>query len=132
MENQYRQNIGQLWHWLNEPLPCWHHRHLPESTTTYTLLAAGPDGCRASDTITVRVVTTIYIPDVFTPNGDGVNDEWELLGLENYPNVEVTVWNRWGNAVFYGKGRRKDEQNRFAHWGLCLRHQNQRRRWLCV
>ncbi|MCU0340796.1 MAG: gliding motility-associated C-terminal domain-containing protein, partial [Spirosomaceae bacterium] len=76
----------------------------PESTTTYTLLAAGPDGCQALDTITVRVITTIYIPDVFTPNGDGQNDVWELRGLENYPNVEVTVWNRWGNVVFYGKG----------------------------
>ena len=79
----------------------------PEASTTYTLRATGPNGCVAVDTITIRVITTIYIPDVFTPNGDGVNDVWELQGLENYPEVEVRVFNRWGNAVFEGTGSRQ-------------------------
>ena len=76
----------------------------PEATTTYTLRATGPNGCVAEDTITVRVITTIYIPDVFTPNGDGINDVWKLRGLENYPEAEVSIFNRWGNLVFFGKG----------------------------
>lgn len=76
----------------------------PESTTTYQLTALGPGGCKASDSITVRVITTIYIPDAFTPNSDGINDVWKLTGIENYPDIEVTIFNRWGNIVFYKKG----------------------------
>lgn len=66
----------------------------PESTTTYQLTALGPGGCKASDSITVRVITTIYIPDAFTPNSDGINDVWKLTGIENYPDIEVTIFNR--------------------------------------
>ena len=56
----------------------------------------------ASDTIGITVISPLYIPDVFTPNGDGQNDQWELRGLENYPEAQVLVFNRWGNLVFYG------------------------------
>ncbi len=76
----------------------------PEVTTTYTLRAEGPNGCIALDTIQMRVITTIHIPEAFTPNGDGINDTWELRGMENYPEAEVSVYNRWGNAIFFGKG----------------------------
>jgi gliding motility-associated-like protein len=76
----------------------------PDKTTTYTLQANGPNGCTAKDTITIRVITVIYVPDVFTPNADGSNDVWVLRGLDNYPDVEVRVFSRWGTLVFYGKG----------------------------
>ncbi len=41
----------------------------PEATITYTLRAEGPNGCIALDTIQVKVITTIHIPEAFTPNG---------------------------------------------------------------
>ncbi|WP_440068024.1 BspA family leucine-rich repeat surface protein [Tenacibaculum discolor] len=40
----------------------------------------------------------------FSPNGDGVNDFWEIKGIEEYPNNSVTVFNRWGDMVFQIKG----------------------------
>ena len=40
----------------------------------------------------------------FSPNGDGVNDHFAILGVENFPNNEVSVFNRWGNRVFLKKG----------------------------
>lgn len=40
----------------------------------------------------------------FSPNGDGVNDVWRILGMEQYPENEVLVFNRWGNLVFQQKG----------------------------
>lgn len=58
----------------------------------------------ANGTIGITVISPLYIPDVFTPNGDGQNDQWELRGLENYPEAQVLVFNRWGNLVFYGQG----------------------------
>ena len=40
------------------------------------------------------------VPNVFTPNGDGKNDVWNIKGLEIYPDVVVKVFNRWGDLVF--------------------------------
>ncbi len=82
----------------------------PERTTTYHVKATGPSACLTEDSLTIYVFSGVYIPDVFTPNGDGQNDTWELKGLEDYPEAEVTVFNRWGQAVFYEKG---NTQKRF-------------------
>lgn len=76
----------------------------PVQTTVYYLTVKDNFGCAATDSITVQVGKRLYIPDVFTPNGDGENDTWKLVGAEAFPDMEVTVYNRWGNAVFYSKG----------------------------
>ena len=36
----------------------------------------------------------------FSPNGDGVNDFWEIKGIENSPQNTVNIYNRWGDLVF--------------------------------
>ncbi len=52
-------------------------------------------------TITVTVNTRPFkIPNVFTPNGDGRNDVFEIVGIEGFDRVEITVVNRWGNEVY--------------------------------
>jgi gliding motility-associated-like protein len=43
--------------------------------------------------------TIFNVNNSFSPNGDGKNDTWKVGGLENYPNSEITVLDRWGNAV---------------------------------
>ncbi len=40
------------------------------------------------------------IPDAFSPNGDGINDVWIIPGKELYPDIEVTIFNRWGQRVW--------------------------------
>ncbi len=42
----------------------------------------------------------LVIPNVFTPNGDGINDLFEILNLEHYPMAQIVIYNRWGNKVF--------------------------------
>lgn len=42
----------------------------------------------------------IFIYNGFSPNGDDVNDYFVIKGIENYPDNELTVINRWGNTVF--------------------------------
>ncbi|RYE18488.1 MAG: gliding motility-associated C-terminal domain-containing protein, partial [Sphingobacteriales bacterium] len=78
----------------------------PEATTTYTVTATSADGCAASGMVTVAVTyNDLMVPNVFTPNGDGVNDTWAIEGLQVvYPNCEVQVFNRWGVKVFSSKG----------------------------
>lgn len=66
----------------------------------YTLTVENAAGCRARDSVQVRVYQRIWVPQVFTPNGDGLNDVWELKGTEAYPQARVTVYNRWGEVVF--------------------------------
>jgi len=41
------------------------------------------------------------IPGGISPNGDGVNEYWDIQGLADYPNATVSVFNRWGQQVFY-------------------------------
>ena len=44
------------------------------------------------------------IPNAFSPNGDGVNDYFEILGIDYYENNSLTIINRWGNKVYEAKG----------------------------
>ena len=53
-----------------------------------------------------------FIPEAFSPNGDGINDKFEIKGLAKYEAVEMVIFNRWGNTVYqsenYGEGAGKD------------------------
>ncbi len=42
----------------------------------------------------------LTIPNVFTPNADGINDLFEIENLEHYPNAQMVIYNRWGQKVF--------------------------------
>lgn len=46
----------------------------------------------------------IYIPKAFTPNNDGLNDQWKIPSLAAYPLAEVKVYNRFGRLMFFNKG----------------------------
>jgi gliding motility-associated-like protein len=55
----------------------------------------------------------IIIPTGFTPGGDGENDTWDIIGLdEKYPDNFVIVYNRWGNEIY----RSKQGQYSLAPW----------------
>ncbi|QQL51227.1 CshA/CshB family fibrillar adhesin-related protein [Mucilaginibacter ginkgonis] len=54
----------------------------------------------ATVTITVNFIGIINIPNLFTPNGDGRNDVFEIRGLEQYAANHLTIVNRWGNEVY--------------------------------
>lgn len=56
----------------------------------------------------------INIPTLFTPNGDGRNDVFEIRGLNQYGENELTILNRWGNEVY----KQKNYQNNWSGEGL--------------
>ncbi len=72
----------------------------PGTSTWYTLTATHQThGCSASDSVFVEVISGLYIPNAFSPNGDGINDVWRIPGLQAYPEAEVTLFNRWGQEL---------------------------------
>ncbi|GAB3337535.1 hypothetical protein GCM10027299_48740 [Larkinella ripae] len=71
-----------------------------EDDMVYTLKVENATGCRAEGTVVVTVYERIWVPGAFTPNSDGQNDVWELKGVEAFPAVEVTVFNRWGEVIY--------------------------------
>ncbi|HZY37241.1 MAG TPA: gliding motility-associated C-terminal domain-containing protein [Mucilaginibacter sp.] len=46
----------------------------------------------------------LTIPNTFTPNNDGINDYWNIKGIENYPGVLIQIFSRYGQKVFESRG----------------------------
>ncbi|HEV7349660.1 gliding motility-associated C-terminal domain-containing protein [Telluribacter sp.] len=74
----------------------------PSETTTYTLYVTTALGCKAEARVQVIVFDKLYIPDAFSPNGDGVNDQFEIRNARLQVE-EVQIFNRWGEIVYYSK-----------------------------
>ncbi|MFD2163545.1 gliding motility-associated C-terminal domain-containing protein [Paradesertivirga mongoliensis] len=83
------------------------------NTATVSATEADPDLSDNSSTDT-KSITDLTIPNVFTPNGDGVNDRFEIKNLEFYKENEISIINRWGNSVY----EKKDYQNLWDGTGL--------------
>ncbi|HBH47216.1 MAG TPA: hypothetical protein DDX98_01160 [Bacteroidales bacterium] len=63
-----------------------------------------------TDTANLRInVFDILIPDVITPNNDGENDTFIILGIEDVDNVELTILNRWGIEVYQSNSYSNDD-----------------------
>jgi gliding motility-associated-like protein len=80
----------------------------PDTTMFYYVSSERQDACKNIDTIKITVIPSldnleIFIPNTITPNGDGANDKWVIRALEQFPNNEVIVLNRWGDQIFTKK-----------------------------
>jgi gliding motility-associated-like protein len=75
----------------------------PVSTTVFTLTASEGD-CSISDQVTVHVEPQLNIPNTFSPNDDGINDTWVILGIELYPDCYLRIYDRWGQEVYQSTG----------------------------
>jgi gliding motility-associated-like protein len=77
----------------------------PPANQNYILLVTSNVGCgMASDSAKVKVFEKLFIPNAFTPNGDGINDTWYIETLQAFPTAEVKVFNRFGEGVFDNHG----------------------------
>ncbi len=75
----------------------------PNRTTLYTVYGYDKNGCLDSAYVTIYVDSTMVenSPTGFTPNGDGLNDIYHLVGLKYRNLVDFRIYNRWGQQVFY-------------------------------
>jgi gliding motility-associated-like protein len=71
----------------------------------YRVRATSAGGCASTDSVEVveQCKPFVYLPDVFTPNGDGVNDEFAPKG-QAIDEFELVVYNRWGEAIHRTQG----------------------------
>ena len=76
----------------------------PTEDTRYTLTITSEEGCILADDIFVKVVEVPVIRNTFTPNGDGVNDIWQIEYLDSYPEVSVNIFNRFGVKIYTSIG----------------------------
>ena len=72
----------------------------PSTTTTYFVTGYDANGCSNSSeaTVVVEYCSDLYIPNAFSPNGDGQNDYFRLHG--DIREMELMIFNRWGEKVF--------------------------------
>ncbi len=75
----------------------------PTETTLYSLTVSSEDGCEAMDDILISVNSKvdIFAPNVFSPNGDGINDTFTLFAGTQVSTIKtLLVFDRWGGHVF--------------------------------
>jgi len=78
------------------------HHYVYPGNYAVTLIAANDIGC--ADTAIRKFFMVIpdkvlVIPNAFSPNGDGINDTWEIAGLYGVSDCQIDIFNRWGQKV---------------------------------
>jgi gliding motility-associated-like protein len=71
----------------------------PSQDMVYTLTVRSDRGCETSDQVAVKLLLKPVIPNIFSPNGDGINDRWVIEHLESYPGCIIQLFNRYGQQV---------------------------------
>ncbi|MEO6819027.1 MAG: PKD domain-containing protein [Ginsengibacter sp.] len=76
---------------------------MPKQTTTYNIAVKNAGGCLSLDKVTVFVLcnnANVFVPNTFSPNGDGVNDVFFPHGTGVFKIKNLRIFNRWGQVVF--------------------------------
>ncbi|MBE7179288.1 MAG: gliding motility-associated C-terminal domain-containing protein, partial [Mucilaginibacter polytrichastri] len=87
------------------------HTYTEKGDFTVKLTATKQDYCVASTlqgTLVVRLGMTAFVPNTFTPNADGVNDEL-VVTITNLNNYHINIYNRYGTKLF-------ESRNIFDNW----------------
>lgn len=88
-----------------------------EEEMVYTIRVTNVAGCEASDSRTFRLLcnaSSIFLPNTFTPNSDGVNDVWYPRGSSTIKVKYLKVFNRWGQVIFERSNFSADDRS--AGW----------------
>ena len=96
--------VDYQWQTVAGTIPCSQCPSIqiqPKEDTKYILVAENETGCITSDELNVFVQREIFAPNIFTPNGDGINDYFYLFSSSPSISIlELNVFDRWGGQVF--------------------------------
>jgi gliding motility-associated-like protein len=87
----------------------------------------GSELCATNSILTINILSEddaicnldIEIPEAFTPDDDNLNDLFEIKGIQNYLSNQLTIYNRWGNEVYFESGY-KNEWDGTANRGIIV------------
>lgn len=76
----------------------------------YALTVSDASGCeKVIDSIVVQTLCTdLVFYEIFSPNGDGINDVWVVEGIEHFPDSQLEIFNRWGERVYTATAYQND------------------------
>jgi len=89
--------------WLDNPESPT-PKSTPLSDISYTLTVTSDRGCHSSDEVLVKILKAPLIPNIFSPNGDGIHDRWEIAYLASYLGCTVDIYNRYGQLIYHSIG----------------------------
>ena len=90
----------------------------PFEETTYTVTITDQNGCVGTSSVTVRIDKrrNVYVPNVFSPNDDGVNDQWRISAGQDVELVNyLRIYDRWGELI-YEADRFVPNDNSSEYW----------------
>jgi gliding motility-associated-like protein len=75
----------------------------------YSIVVSDQNNCTISNKYTIHYdkencEQDVFMPQGFSPNGDGVNDAFTIDGIDKFPNNHLRIYNRWGTMVYEAKG----------------------------
>lgn len=76
----------------------------PLQDISYGLIVSNAEGCEAVDSLDIKVLFQPRVPNVFSPNGDGIYDTWQIQYLNDYPNCRIQIYTRSGQLVYQSVG----------------------------
>ena len=82
---------------------CLSFEFIALSSATISAIIMDTEGCSAIDSILLNVIVPriFYVPNIFSPNNDGVNDYFTISGRHNLINIKsLRIYDRWGNEIF--------------------------------
>ena len=76
----------------------------PPDDITYLLTVTTNKGCSDTSSMFIKVLKDPPVPNIFSPNGDGIHDTWVIPYLNSYPGCTVEIVNRYGYLIFRSLG----------------------------
>ncbi|MEM6345695.1 MAG: LamG-like jellyroll fold domain-containing protein [Bacteroidota bacterium] len=128
LDNLSKNAVAYLWEWGDGSMSSArvpNHQYLSEGIYTIVLTAWDRSfNCFDTDSLTIEIIPdgSIFVPNAFSPNQDGSNDEFLVLG-EGIVSLELVIYSRWGFEIYRQQGYPlswdgTDEQNRAVPEGV--------------
>jgi gliding motility-associated-like protein len=81
----------------------------------YSLTATNNCGSGSDDINITKGYCKVIVPNAFTPNNDGLNDLFKVLGVESVTELNLKIFNRWGQLVFETSDKTKGWDGKFKN-----------------
>ena len=112
---------GISWSWYVDNMgvgsgQSYNHTFTDTGTFDVMLWVENTDGCRDSVVKSIFIFpdATLHVPTSFSPNADGLNDEFKPLGVRFVKDYHLSIYNRWGNLLFETEDPSKGWDGTFA------------------